>query len=404
MNKGSAVKLLVFILSFSALAFAQEPEYAPCSSEQQCCLGHPCPIGFFCHNNICRKDVFLNPAVIMLLIIFAIAGIAFAIGKVLDHPRILQWAESEVWETIGTAVIVIAYLGIIAFLDNSLGPALMSGSIAYPGEGRDSQSVCAWISTPTSTVVSTVGEIAFPLGQEGRAWGDVQNHVQGYIKCVQNKDEIVLGLLIFLNTLAGLFSSWTLEITVFGMMIYFSPFAMFGGMAQFISTAIFIVASSIIQLQLQLEIVKLGNNLFSLLLPLGILLRALPLTRMAGSALIAIAIGFTVVLPIGYLLIEDVTSHYYNQYCDIHLFNSLEAVIQVVGLILTGGMGDAERFIGILQDIAHPGSLLGCAAFIVAAESFLFPMIAYLITLNITKNLAEVLGTHIDFSTMVRLI
>jgi hypothetical protein len=65
-----------------------------------------------------------------------------------------------------------------------------------------------------------------------------------------------------------------------------------------------------------------------------------------------------------------------------------------------GGSGGAETAIKNYM----MGNNMKCILFKVGVEAAILPMFAYLMMLNITRRLAEVLGAHIEFGSIVKII
>lgn len=355
---GVVLSLLLFITTVSAAA----------------CDTTPCGFGLYCIYGQCKPNLFLNSAVIVMGLTFLLIAMVYAIGRVLEHPRLLHWAETELWEVIGTAFILALYLGASGILDDLIGPAFYRTSIAYPGELRGG-------------------------GAGTVPWTTVNAHVRGYLDGLMSEVKNAIRFTAAMGMLAGMVSSMSLSVTISPQSMYVPLFPAFGSLQQLLSMAMYAVVASAVQLQVQIKFVDLWDGMFTVLLPLGVLFRAFPLTRSAGSALIAIAVGFTIILPIAYLLIEDVATHYWNNNC-AGTGASIEAIKP--GTSISTGLEDMMR--DYIEKALQPKGAFQCYAFKLGIEALLLPVFAYLITLNVARNLAAILGAHIDFSTLVRVI
>jgi len=366
--------LVLFLLLMSFVSAAQE-----------------CGFGFSMQNGVCIRDLLVNASTIVIAIAFLLIGLAFMLGQALGNTRITRWSETELYELLGTAVILTIYLSGSAMLDKVIGPAFYNSSLAYPSD---------------------------PPREGAGNWASVELHVQEYLQGELNfiKDNIIKSML-WLASLAGITSTISLIMSTGPAAMSLSPLPAFGGVQQFIALAMGAIAVSAVQLQVQLSVVKLWPGMFSVLLPLGIIFRAFPFTRMAGSAAIAIAIGFTIILPISYLLVEDISTHYWNwdppgeyasgkdytacsgQNIDVQqLSGDVGSIViqSVLGFSISGIEGAIKDWI--------KGNTFRCLMFKVVVEAAILPFFAYLVTLNVTRRLAEILGAHIDFSTLVRVI
>lgn len=357
----------------SPIVIAAGAAGAECDAEKQCGFGLYCILGQ------CKPNLFLNSAVIVMAITFIIIAIVYALGRVFEHARLQHWAETELWEVLGTAFILALYLGASGILDDVIGPAFYQTSLAYPGELRGG----------TAPTVQ---------------WTTVRAHVEHYLNERMNKLKEAIRDMDAIAIASGLVSSLSIYIQTISTSFYAQIFPALGSIQQLLSTAAYAVTASALQLAVQIRLVSLWDNIFTILLPLGVLFRAFPLTRSAGSALIAIAVGFTIILPISYLIIEDIGTHYRNTYCGGTEFKPSD-IIPGSGDLIDAVFGSLEDFMKYyIKKLFDPRGVGGCTIFEVGIESFLLPVFAYLITLNITRHLAEILGAHIDFSTIVRIV
>ena len=116
--------------------------------------------------------------------------------------------------------------------------------------------------------------------------------------------------------------------------------------------------------------------------------------------MIAITFGFTVFLPIFYLIIEDIGYHFYQK--DVCSISSPSiGFSQLVGMGIkiaqNGAVSTLKEYFGVGGDFESLTTVL-------IIQATILPFVAYLVVLNIIKRLSELLGGEIDFSTLVRLI
>lgn len=151
----------------------------------------------------------------------------------------------------------------------------------------------------------------------------------------------------------------------------------------------------------QSALLSSGMFLFSLLLPLGIVLRVFRLTRHAGGALVAIAIGFYFVFPSSILFM-----HYY--------------VIEEVRPLLIGPIGDFQPpvcnpmvmderdsvgYLERLNSLGTPTSpgIIRPLLFITLIQSIFATILSVFITLAFIRYIAQILGAEIDVSMLSRI-
>jgi len=166
---------------------------------------------------------------------------------------------------------------------------------------------------------------------------------------------------------------------------------------------------------------------FTLLLPIGLFLRAVPLLRGVGSAFIAIAIGFYLVYPLTLMLNETVVKFVSEKgeewwsvgpfvgtglptvavgvsaasYLTYEIFDALGfgSVKLVKFLAWTGGIGALGTSVSTLmsrfiENATFSGIILG----------LFLPFIDVVITFSFTRELSKLLGSEINLSQILRIL
>ena len=348
----------MFFVILSAVSFATE-----------CGL-----FGNYLYNGVCVPDYLVNLSTIIMLISVLIASAFYMIGIALEHERIKQWSKDLLFQILGSVLILGVYLGIAASLD-FWAPSLLNTNLAYVGE-------------PTVRSFSSAN------------WVNLHDHVTHYVSCLISYTKGSVKNIVGITSAISILATTSINIQISDYNQFYSIFATGSGLSSLVSIAIGALASTLIQLRLQLEILNLNSALFSLILPLGLVFRSFPYTRSAGAAMIAITIGFTIFLPIFYLIIEDIGYHYYPKNVCLESPPSV-SFFGLVGMGITiakdGALAAVQKYFG------QGGDFEGLIK-IAVIQATLLPLIAYLVVLNITKRIAEILGGEIDFSTLVRLI
>ncbi|VVB73405.1 Uncharacterised protein [uncultured archaeon] len=330
--------------------------------------------GAFIQNGVCVSDLFVNMSTVVLLISFSIVALVYMIAESLQSSRFKSWAENELYQLLGTAIILTIYLFLVGAL-NFIGPAFYSTSLAFPGE-----------STPRGS---------------GGNWVTVENHAKQYVGCLFDYIVATIKDISVLNAFIGAIGSLIINLDLTVSSVYSPVLPGLGGVVQVFSIIIGAIAAAAVQLQLQMAILSAWHGLFNVLLPFGIVLRSFPYTRPAGAAMIAIVVGFTILLPIMYMLIEDVGYHYTGiAACD----DTPPNLSSLGRLINIGFSAAANGAMDELKNAFEIGGWLGRMAFRIGIEATVLPIFAYLMVLNIVKRLAELLGGEIDLSSLVRLI
>jgi len=360
-GKMAAALTLLFLTS---MTFADAPQYFPPSGG--------CQFGYYPSGGGCRPDIIINAATIVMFIVALFLAAMYMIAKTVGSPRLINWTEEELYQAVGTAVILMFYLSSLSILDNVVGPAFSGSSIAYPGEVRSAGNFATVKQMASSYIDSLIGQVSE-----------------------------IIGYLAKTGLFVGMLGTLTLIVSISGQQQFLPLLPGFGALMSVISTILSLLVPFAMQLHLQKAILNSWDGLFGVLLPLGILLRAFPFTRVAGGALIAVAVGFTIFLPLVYLLVQDVATHYWNTYC-----GNIDLKISVIPLdfgIVTGSFSAVTKVVENLFETG-PGGVMHCVIFKLGIEASILPFFGFLMVLNITRYIAELLGANVDFSALVRLI
>jgi hypothetical protein len=328
-------------------------------------------------------DYIVNSANIALLISFMLVGVVYALAKAFEDARFANWAQNHLYQTIGTAIILLIYLSASGLLDQVLGPAFCSGSIVYP-------------------------ELGAPPGgaRDCSDWTSTQTYVKNYLNGIKAFAVDSSKMVLSLSDCAGMSSSLSIGINVDVVSFYWSPFGALGSLSNALGMILTAIAAAVVFLQVQISVIEMYPGLFGVVLPLGIVLRTFPFTRRAGGAMIAIAIGFTIILPLSYLVVKDVGDKYWNDNCGAV---STTSDCWSTALDLGSTMNPLSSSLPTdvmnkLKDLFKPGGKYSCLAFKIGIAGIILPLLAYMITLHITRGIAELLGADIDLSMLVKIL
>ena len=354
-------KLFILLVALSSMGFAQS-----CGT-----------FGTYLQNGVCVPDVLVNISTVVMLISLSIASILLMFGYALEHKKAISFSKDLLLQLLGTSAILVIYLGLVASL-NFWAPALLGSNLSSPGD---------------AAVRSVTG-----------GWNTLQGHSEHYVGCLLDYSKESIEQVLFLTQLMAVVTSSTMTLSVGSFSQYMPIFPTGGGLIPLASMAMGMFAGVIMQLNLQLEILRLWIGLFNVMLPVGLIFRSFPYTRAAGAAMIAITIGFTIFLPICYLLIEDIGYNYLKK--DVCTMSPVDfqSLKQILNLISLGVQSATSDMSSVLERQFSPDGEYGTMIKVLLFQATLLPIIAYLVVLNITKRLAELLGGEIDFSTLVRLI
>ena len=239
-------------------------------------------------------------AVVGLLISFSVGAIAYMAGEVLNYEGLKGWYRAEMWEVFKSVLIVAGVFSILA---------IVSGlANALTGSPTTAQYAALGCPTTTSTKIST--------NLVSLYCSDLVNYIIPQMDRVSIAFSAGLGLSFGLSALRSISLSDFFPIPIlppplptfasleFGSdaKLYNSNYlATIGAESNFaflsnIMTIIIIPVFFIFKIQYDLFsiLIPLG---FGVLIPMGVILRAIPFLRGIGGTLIAIGIGVTIVYP-----------------------------------------------------------------------------------------------------------
>ncbi len=291
-------------------------------------------------------------ALTALLVSFGIIGIGFAIGIGFSYHELEEWAKKEMYEIFISGIIVAV---LIAFVNVLFGIStnLAGGNPLDVARNYLNQMLFDTASTFLSLFLYNM-----------------------YIAAVST---LMIGFFIPISI-----PPWiTIRIGSYVM-----PEAGFSALTLGIDT-IFNLISAMLALLLTEEVLLDFFRLvmFKYILPLGVLMRTFPLTRVAGSTIIAVAIGAYIIYPLSIIY-------------SAQLYNSFKAVA------VPGQPGNPmmDMVVGpIFWNIDAPIQAIGSMMrnFVIVTACFLVTVV---ITFSSIRSLAGVLGGDPDLFGLARLI
>jgi hypothetical protein len=337
-----------------------------------------CPFGQIEKGGECVNNYLVNMANILILVFLGISGIVYMVGNAFASPRVIEYSKELLKITLQNAFILFIIYFLFSWLDTA-GSVLATSSLAYPGRS---------------------------VSRNFRNWTGMQDYIEDYLKGLKadlaNGLAFVMGISFYGGLIGSMSMFFTLEVAGIQQSISFPVGSSFGSLLSFLSYAMTLMVTVILNIELQYQVFKIiGRNLITVLLPLGIFLRIFPLTRGAGSAVLAVAIGFGVFLPIAYIINRDIG----EEVCGTESFEWSELIGR-----MSGKLQDPSGLIDYLREnLRLPGEededgFFGIFVCKYGIEGFLIPFFAYVMILNLIRHLAEIMGTHIDLSTLVRIV
>lgn len=217
-----------------------------------------------------------------LLISLLVVALAYMIAEILRSPQLNAWAKSELYEFIVSALIIANLF---------FGLTVLNSFVYYTTGGLDhfalAQSYLDEL-TRAPTLPNFVTGIVTGSGGIGSVTGV-------YLKLVSM--EVISGLLgsFYIQAMIPLMGD-------FGLLYSRIGFVPFGGLDQFVQPVL--AMTDMVGVILMVLIAQKSlltffqESMFSLFLPLGVVLRTFPLSRRLGATIIAISITCYIVYPL----------------------------------------------------------------------------------------------------------
>ncbi len=280
------------------------------------------------------EDYLSWTAIIGLLIImsFFIISLVYMLSQFFKRPDWAVWAKSELWQTIAACIIV----GLI---------------LSFTG---------------TACMIS-----------ESLAGGDPFYISDRYLHyTLWNRLVPAVNNLFQLSFKAQKLSVFTLGLISCSEGICFQPFAGLGTLSYSLETMASIITpfgASLLFQKLFLQFVK--DIAFTIILPIGFILKVFPFTREAGAFLIAAAVAFYVVFPLTYVFNSTIMREV--------MYDPMVANWCQKGLVGWGG-GLSGLGSGACQALNTVGQVLPQAAFL--------PALNLVITISFMQTLSKILA------------
>lgn len=216
-----------------------------------------------------------------LLICLSANTLIYVVGKVLNSQSIIRFAVSEFYQVSASAFLVFGAI------------ILTTGAFSFIAESG----------------IMPIGTVTECYGHEWDVWEDGPSAV---LQCkIQEKIEYTEGLYVQAEQVnADLEPLSTLCLYLLGVQIYCWDWNM--GLHSTVEKA-HLAANKVVPIAINLHaqfmfVDYIANNMLSLFLPLGIILRIFPFLRGLGALLISIAIGFFFVFPITAIILDPDTT------------------------------------------------------------------------------------------------
>ncbi|MCX6776863.1 MAG: hypothetical protein NTY73_02765 [Candidatus Micrarchaeota archaeon] len=298
-------------------------------------------------------------AVVSLM--FSLVSLAYMIGTGFHLPKLQGWAKDELYQALASLLLAVLLITFISTIDTTM-------SSIY---GKDPFDIARdYVNTVTAGLGTFfTGFVAYDVY--------FQLFKSAVLKAMPSQTGFDINPLIGLAPLTAMLSL-SIEATLGAMALLF-------GMSAFIS---------FIQYQL------------SIILPIGMVLRAFPFSRSAGGALIAVFLGFYVFYPFFWVfdsyIYSDVTAAMYA----FPLANTATTALGIGSeciqcpMCCVANVPDlsGNMFLSIIMNLTYP------VIYYIFILALLLPIFNLIMVLILINELAKIFGSEIDITGLSGLI
>jgi len=325
-------KIFLFLIIFSFLAnsqpieaFGYEIEPLELRSVEQCMVGCNAPI----YTN------WLYYIVTIAAIVFAIIAIIYMVGRMLNKPDYEALAKLELWQTLNALIWI--FIIVLPFV------ALSCRATCYVAKGNPYEIAQDYVSNLKDKFEDYIVKL-ISKAKEIRYAGGIQFVIPPSTNCFHGA---------CINVFAGCIA---LADNYESLALFLYPF----------------LGSLVVQ---QLALVTF-SILFSMILPIGLILRLIPRLREAGAFLIALALAIFIVFPLTYVFAKKATQ---LGLAEVPSFSyGGDVSCSIFGIIGYGGSGFKD-FVKYMYEI---GKILPQAVF--------FPALSTIITLASARAMSKI--------------
>jgi len=311
---------------------------------------------------------------VIIAIVIALLNIA---GQVFQSPNLIAYSKEELRILLVTVVIIVLMLG--AFTGAN---AMFSFSIIGTND-------IVYGSSPTM-IDAAINYSKFLVYQISADWG---------------------ALLVFNTILHTLYSATVYVGLTFKAMFSFNVGPVLKPLVDILGLAIQFLGVALGEWMVHIAMLCFIKKwIFAIILPFGVLLRAIPLTRSAGDTLLALGFALVFVYPI--MLIANWEAYKVTAFVIIPDKTLIQGFFEdsgifgvgIFGILLLATLGSVIMpfLMGYMVSLAF--ELVKNAVFYIVIISLLLPFFNIFITLTAAREISRALGSDVNFSSFVKLI
>ncbi|MCP4646943.1 MAG: hypothetical protein GY852_04300 [bacterium] len=314
----------------------------------------------------------MGPAMIILMILAAGLAIFYMAGNFLNSPQIIAMAKQEGFELVHTVLIVLLFFSLYAFAQNVLGTI---------GAGPD----------------------------------DIYDKAMEYSMIMFQKITKDIFWLAAFNTLVYMFYSAPLRMGgALHMAIHFNLGGILKPLVDGVGTMASLLSFAAGEWIVNLAVLcYIKRYMLSLLLPIGILLKALPQTRGGGNAIIAISIAFFMIYPL--MLVMNYQAYEYKYgllpersgvgaLVTDFLRSSGYVSLTIYAVFMLGMVKTIPGLLAISWVLNSFLDLYTDVIYTVFVLSIFLPLLNIFITFTFAREIAKYFGTEINIAAFAKMV
>ena len=326
----------------------------------------------------------MSVAIIIVTASIVLAGIFIGVGRAFSYKRLENF-------------------GIEEFFQSGINAAIIGG---------------------LASIISLISGISATLATQSCGTGNAPEQLICTFEGIKESVFILLNESVRTLDILGYYQSLVLNFNAFSI----APFANLDSISNIFSSQVLLMQVQILLIELNIQIMNfVEQNALVLLLPIGLVLRTLFVTRKAGGFLIALSIGLYILYPSFVMIFPNPTADLNNATQVLTNFtnNSNYATVPIIDLndnyaiagkldVLSGrcalnnsNSSNCEQFTGNLtnRSVDFTGDLTlatqsnSVTLAKVTLYSVIAPLLALLVTIVFVRELGDLLGSEIGIST-----
>ncbi len=319
---------------------------------------------------------FLPIGAIMFLTVIVIALLNMA-GQVFQSPNLIAYSKEELRMLLTTAIILVLMIGAFSGANMLFSfTTLNSGDIVYHG-------------APT-VIDASINYSKFLVYQIGADWG---------------------ALLVFNTVLHTLYSATVYVGLTFKAMFSFNVGPILKPLVDILGLAIQFLGVALGEWMVHISILCFIKKwTFALLMPFGILLRAIPQTRSAGDTLLSLSFALIFIYPL--MLVANWEAYKITAFAIMPDKGLIQTFFEdsgifgvgIFGIMMLATLGSVIMpfLMGYMVSLSF--ELVKNAVYYVIIVSLLMPFFNIFITLTAAREISRALGSDVNFGSFVKLI